>query len=233
MKLEDQMIRLSFYAAFALLIGCSEPSDELETNTTLVDASKATLSVTAENLDQNRVQFEVQTTIPLPVEMMASVSLKGQKPNDVFIGHSERVTVDEDKLNFIIDTSNSKDPLPAGEYEAELSFYPRWGAKNGNEAANSVPELHAKADIKLEASGTNRANAERKNELQRWVMNNLAMNEPWNRKSFEKRLGPSQKGSSTMSHLHDAYYFPNADVTLLVNRLKNEVTVWRMGNVTE
>ena len=64
-------------------------------------------------------------------------------------------------------------------------------------------------------------------------MGNIGMNVPWNRENFEARLGPAQKGPSTMSRLHDAYYFPNADMTFLVNRLKNEVTVWRVGDVTE
>ena len=191
------------------------------------------MSVEATPLDATHVKFVVTTNMPTPVEVMASIGLEGQKPDDVFIGTNEKVTLNGPRTEFVLDTSDARKPLPSGNYEAEVAFYPRWGADNGNPAAKSVPKLSTKARVELSGSGESRANAERRNELQRWVMSNVNMNVPWNRANYEAKLGKARKGPSTMSHLHDAYYFPDADMTFLVNRLKNEVTVWRMGDVTE
>ncbi|MCD1589814.1 hypothetical protein K7H13_03430 [Qipengyuania citrea] len=210
-------------------------TDEPQADTVVeaFDPATAQLSVEAVPQGDTQVRFAVTTNLPTPVEVMAGVALAGQKPDDVFIGHTERVTLDGPRTEFVVDTSAAREPLPSGEYDAEVSFYPRWGAENGNPAAKSAPELEATDRITLGGSGENRADAERRNELQRWVMGNIGMNVPWNRENFEARLGQARKGPSTMSHLHDAYYFPDADMTFLVNRLKNEVTIWRMGDVTE
>lgn len=197
------------------------------------DPATAQLSVEAVPQGDTQVRFVVTTNLPTPVEVMAGVALAGQKPDDVFIGHTERVILDGPRTEFVVDTSAAREPLPSGEYDAEVSFYPRWGAENRNPAAKLAPELEATDRLALGGSGENRADAERRNELQRWVMGNIGMNVPWNRENFETRLGQARKGPSTMSRLHDAYYFPDADMTFLVNRLKNEVTIWRMGDVTE
>lgn len=225
--------RLTASCILLAVVGCSPTqSDQVDTQPAII-AGEKTLSTTATVLDEGRVKFEIETTLPLPVEVMIGVSLKGQAPDDVYIGYSERTKIEKARSEFILDTRLSKDILPDGEYEAEVSFYPFWGADNGNHDAKSAPELHARSDVVLKVTGVDRASTERKNELQKWVMLNIEMNVPWNRENYEAKLGPAEKGPSTMSRLHDAYYFPEADVTLLVNRLKNEVTVWRLGDVTE
>ena len=221
------------------LVACGQApaptSEEIEVVSTddEFDPDTAEISLEASTQSDTRIQFVVTTNLPTPVEVMAGVGLVGQKPDDVFIGHNERVTLESSRTEFVIDTSRVRKALPSGEYDAQVSFYPRWGAENGNPAARTAPELEATDRITLGGSGENRADAEQRNVLQRWVMLNISMNVPWNREDFEARLGPATKGPSTMSRSHDAYYFPNADMTFLVNRLKNEVTVWRMGDVTE
>lgn len=64
------------------------------------------------------------------------------------------------------------------------------------------------------------------------MMLNVISGTPWDQSDFQKRLGKAVKRHSDLSHLHDAYYFPGADMTLIVNRFKNEVSVWRMGQET-
>ncbi len=226
----------------ALIFGLAacgpSPSGETESpatqsNGTDFDPESAELSLEATPLDATRVEFVISTNLPTPIEVMVSIGLSGQKPDDVFIGHSEKVSLNQAKTEFILDTSGARNPLPSGEYDAEVDFYPRWGAENGNPNAASAPRLSAAQVITLGGSGENRADAERRNELQRWVMSNVYMNVPWNREAYEARLGPARKGPSTMSRLHDAYYFADADMTFMVNRLKDEITVWRTGDVTE
>ena len=218
------------------LAACSPVSNDEREKSSNVDASptsQATLKLQALALDDSRVQFTVATTLPTPIEISARVSLKGQAPKDTYVGYDEKVTLTKQDNVFILNTDAADEALPSGTYEAEVSFYPKWGADSGNPAAKQAPELHARSDVSLRASGQKRENVEKKNKLQRWVMGNLGMNEPWNLNTYEEKLGKAEKGPSTLSRLHDTYYFPDADVTLIVNRLKNEVTIWRLGDKTE
>ncbi len=229
---------MKYLWAFAFLCSvtaCSEQAVDggAAASNAAFDPETAQLDVQAVSQGDTKVQFTIKTNLPTPVEVMVGVSLEGQNPKDVFIGHSERITLETSETTFVLDTSNARDALPAGEYLAEVNFYNRWGAENGNPAAKTAPDIEVSVPLSLGGSGENRADAERRNELQRWVMSNIGMNVPWNRENYEERLGPAKKGPSTMSRLHDAYYFADADITFLVNRVKNEVTVWRMGDVTE
>lgn len=162
--------------------------------------------------------------------VMASVNLADLKDDDVWIGYNEKLLLSEANQTFVLDTSKSNDPLPSGEYEVEVNFYPRWGADN-NEKAKNVPELRSSQNLTLLGSGQTEQSVKVKNDRQRWVMSSLDMNTPWDEARFVTKLGPYEKYQSDMSHLHDAYYFPESDITLLVNRLKVEVTVWRLGRV--
>lgn len=189
------------------------------------------IALRAEPVSSNEVRFVVTTNLPLPVEVMASVSLAGQRPDATWIGHQQRVTLERPTTTFVLDTSAAQRPLPRGSYEAEISFYPRWGAAR-NSAAAAAPELNAVQAITLQGSGMARADAELRNERQRWVMENVVMHTPWNEASFVDRLGRYEKSQAELSHLHDAYYFPGADMTLIVNRLLGEVTIWRMGRAS-
>ena len=65
-----------------------------------------------------------------------------------------------------------------------------------------------------------------------WVMENIIMNMPWDEKAMVEQLGQYEKSDSTLSHLHDAYFFPEADMTLIVNRFKHEITIWRSGRAS-
>ena len=217
--------------------GQSEPEDAaLPVNPAAADVpaetpfipAAATLEVSARPLSETRVQFRVSTNIPPPIEVMAAVSFPDQADDSTYIGYNQRVRLTGLVTMFTLDLSRSSRALPRGRYDAEVHFYPRWGAA-GNPAAQEAPELQASTQIVLEGSGQSRASAERRDELQQWVMSNLDMNTPWNENEFVARLGRYESTPSTMSRLHEALYFPDADMTLIVNRVRNEVTIWRMG----
>jgi hypothetical protein len=87
--------------------------------------------------------------------------------------------------------------------------------------------------FRLALSGQSSDQAQKAVIMQKWVMENVISGTPWNEAAFRQQLGRSEKYPSTMSHLHDAYYFPTPDMTLLVNRLKGEVSVWRFGRQTD
>jgi len=177
-------------------------------------------------------QFRVSTNLPPPVTVVAGLDLADQKPDDVWIGYSEHVVLTGATTTFVLDAAKAEDPLPAASYEAGVSFYPRWGAE-GNPAAKAFPELEAVQLVELQASGQTREAAVRRVELQKWVMLNINMNVPWDERFYVNKLGQYQKSKADLSRLHDAYYFPDADVTLLVNRLRGELTLWRLGRATQ
>lgn len=182
----------------------------------------------------DQVRVVAITNLPLPVEVMASVNLVGQKPDDVFIGTGgERMTVSEERTEFTVDAVDANgEPLPAGQYEVEVSFYPRWGAKN--EAAKNVPDTEGLSKpFPLTNDEVSAGEAKQIKDRQRWVMLNVISRSPWDEQMFVSRLGKFEKSPSQLSRLHDAYYFPGADMTLIVNRLKGEVSVWRIGRASQ
>ena len=61
------------------------------------------------------------------------------------------------------------------------------------------------------------------------MIDNVPSDAPWSEEKFRTKLGPFEKSVSTLSPLHDAYYFSDADVTLIVNRFRHEVSIWRVG----
>lgn len=232
--------RLMIGVAVFLTAACGpapqESADQVaETPIEAFEPESATLDLDARATGNTAVKFTVTTNMPLPVEVMASVSLAGQEGDDVYIGFDKRVTLDQPVTVFTLQGDDAKQ-LPAGEYIAEVSFHQRWGTENGNPDAAEVADMDAQVPLTLKGFGggaVSAAAAKRKNEMQRWVMSNLGMNEEWDRARFEERLGPSRKGPSTLSKLHDAYYFPEADVTLIVNRVRDEMTIWRLGEQTQ
>lgn len=215
------------------LTSCGKPSEKAVEAAPQALPAKPFLKVVPRALDKSRVEFTITTNMPLPIEIATSVDLAGQKGQDVYIGYQgEHLTLTKPTTVTVLDTSLNDKPLPSAEYEASVNFYSNWGAK-GNPAAASAPDLEGKTVFKLAASGGTAKDAMLLKERQKWVMLNVDPRTQWDRADFEKRLGKSQKRQSDLSHLHDAYYFPGADMTLIVNRLKNEVSVWRLGQETK
>lgn len=218
-------VALSFWTMAA----CGGPSAD---GTRPASPTAPQFELAARPISDHRVEFRVDTNLPPPVTVMADLSLAGQKPDDVWIGYQEKVRLTGPSTTFVLDTAKSDKPLPNATYEATVSFYPLWGAE-GNDAAKVFPDLEDIVEVDLLASGQSREGAVRKEELQKWVMLNINMNSPWDEGSYVSRLGHYRKSAATLSRLHDAYYFPAADMTLIVNRVRNEVTLWRVGRATE
>ena len=89
----------------------------------------------------------------------------------------------------------------------------------------------------LGGSGESREVAVNREEGQRWVMENVRGNHPWDEASFVKRFGAYQEvpltaGSWNPEIIH-MYYFPAIDMTFMVNVPKKEIATWRMGKASE
>lgn len=187
--------------------------------------------VAASPVSAYAVELTIRTNIPLPIEVMASISIKDQAPTDTYIGVSQRIRLTSREQTVTLDGEGAN--LPAGEYTAEVTFYPRWGAESGSQEAKEIEEeIIGEADIRLAGSGESKSQADQRNVAQMWVMENVIFRTPWSESQFVQRLGRFSKSEADLN-FHDAYYFPEADMTIIVNRLKNSVTVWRMGRATK
>ncbi|SFS74454.1 hypothetical protein SAMN04488040_1835 [Sulfitobacter marinus] len=195
-----------------------------------VDPTDYFISVQATPISDYVVSLVVTTNIPLPVEVMAGVSAKGLAPTDTFIGVSERIKLTSPEQTIELD--GRPENLPSGEYTADVTFYPRWGAENGTEQAKTIQhEIIGAVDVTLSGSGENRDQADQRNVAQKWVMENVSVGTAWNEDQFVQRMGPFEKSASTLN-LHDAFFFPEADMTIVVSRVNNTVATWRFGEAT-
>ena len=195
-----------------------------------------TIDVSAKPVSDYMVEFTVNTNIPLPVEVMASIALKDQRPDETYIGNSERVRLTSSEQTFVIDSSQ-KNPLqpklPAGDYMAEVTFYPRWGAENGNPKAKAVKEdISDSTEIRLAGSGESVSDAQARNESRNWVFENVIMGTPWDEQVFVQQLGKYEKITADRN-LHEGFYFPKVDMTMIVNTYKKEVSIWRIGRASK
>ncbi|MBN7763685.1 hypothetical protein JYP52_21335 [Nitratireductor aquibiodomus] len=216
---------LSGFLAYLFLSGEEVVKREVASSEA-VSLEEYTISVEARPLSASVVHLDVDTNIPLPIDVMASVSAKNQSPNDVYIGFSKRVRLTSPKQTIEMEGEG----LPSGDYTADVTFYPDWGAKDGPREAKSITnEIIGVDDVTLGGAGESIEEADRRNNAQRWVMMNVSSGTPWDATLFVEKLGDFQKTEAALN-LHDAYYFPVADMTIIVSRLKNTVTTWRDGN---
>ena len=196
-----------------------------------IDQSQLRLTVLSAIESNGSVTGEIGTNLPLPVEVMVGLSLRGQQPNDVFIGNDQRVTLSSARQSYSIPLTTSRGQLPSGRYDVEVTFYPRWGAENGSPAARAITrELRASRPIELRGSGQSASSAIRRNEAQRWLMMNVDIQERFDLAEYERHLGPSQRfRPSGRTGIVMGYYFSQADATIFMSEPLNEVLVWRLG----
>ena len=65
-------------------------------------------------------------------------------------------------------------------------------------------------------------------------MENVSIGTSLNENQFIQRMGQFEKSASTLN-LHDAFFFPDTDMTIIVivSRVNNTVAMWRMGRATQ
>jgi hypothetical protein len=186
------------------------------------------ITVQAIEIEGKKVELSISTNIPGNIEIMAGVSLMGQAPKDTYIGKSERVKVSNGNSEVIIDVSD----LPTGEYEAEANFYPRWGLQDERSKLTGINhEISASQKIKIGGSGESSKLVAKRNEGQKWVMENIIVGTPWNASEWKERFGSQEElpVTSMNPNIIKNYYFSTIDMTVIVNILKVKVVTWRMG----
>ena len=125
------------------------------------------LELSVRMLSDVEIELTVSTNIPLPIDVMASVNLMGQKPDDVWIGLQERIRLTTSPQIVVLDASKSRKLLQAGEYEAKVFFNHRY-AKNPK-AASIKGNHEARAAVGRLGVAESAAQSDARNKLQQWV----------------------------------------------------------------
>lgn len=186
------------------------------------------LGFTVHQLQRNKVKLELTTNMSGAIEVMVSISLAGQDPDDVWIGEDARVRITKGKGVAILDVSE----LPKGRYDAEVNYYPNWGPQDNLAKSFSSKEvLEASIAFDLFGSGESAESVKFREEGQKWVMENVEMGKPWNIDFWIKKFGQMKELEVDRgnSNILKAFYFKSIDMTLIVNVRQGTIDTWRFG----
>lgn len=195
------------------------------------NASAQSISIISVEETANTVEILIETDMDTPFEVMAGVGLANQADNDVFIGNGLRHNITSPTQVLSVPAVQNNEALPTGRYDAEVNFYPRWGAESSPSSTKSITEtIEATLTFDLTGSGVASSEISDRNELQRWVMLNTGAGEPFNLEVFKKRLGESEEIEvPNRNGLIVAHYFPVADMTLFENIAQRTLVTWKLG----
>jgi len=208
------------------------PTNPKESNKYESVPSNPTINLHATVQDENKVVFVIETNFPLPIDLMASISLKNQKPNDTYIGSSMRITIKTSPYTYHLDIS--EDDLPSGEYEAAVKFYPLWGADNGNELAKNIKsEVESVYSLSLTTSHGTSENRMDQDKKQQWAIEHADIGTDWNSTTYVSALGSYQeltlKNTDRDPNVVKVYYFKEADMTIFVSKPRQTILMWKSG----
>ncbi|WP_278913223.1 hypothetical protein [Deinococcus wulumuqiensis] len=200
-------------------------------------ASAPYIDVQAKVTGPYTVEFAADTNLPDGAVLAVDLGLADQKPDDVAIGTGfERFVVSGGKVSGTIDGTRRVMPanstLPAGTYDVEVSFHPLWEENRALATHLKIDDSLVGTDrVELAASGESAAVAQMREQNQKWVMANVGAGTPWNESDYVRRFGTYKelRLESGNPDVLKMYYFPDLDMTFMVNVLKNEIAVWRMG----
>ena len=190
--------------------------------------------------DSDSISYIIYTNIPLPVELMASLDAKDLKPNDPAIGLSRRIKIEKSPSKFTFLAKNDyefgKNPvlLQSGDYVAEVTFYPNWGAENGNPISKSIKnKLSSSKDVKIKSYGSILSQKE-KDKKQSWGID-INIYDEWNETLFVENLGKFKELETIGRdpNIVKTFYFPEADMTFFISKPLNQVLIWKIGKVNE
>ena len=179
-----------------------------------------------ENTD-GLLRFVIETSIPTPFEAIVEISLAGQQPRDVYIGHLPRGCSSTARTASSSSTCAAREcNCRRGTYQAKVAFYNAWGWRNGNKRARETPDTVIRKSVLLRASGIAPAAARSRAEKQRWIFLNVKPRTRWVPQFFTRNIGDFET-------LEDgelaSFYFPDAQMTFLVSSASGQIVGWQYG----
>lgn len=219
-------------AATLVLVGCSNDTD---TTPKSIESSSLTLgediAITSIEEQGGVLKISIETNIATPFEVMAGLGLSGQAPDDVHIGNSQRVRVNDDVQTIEVPLVQRGSTLPSGLYDVEVNFYTRWGAKDSPNSTQLIAnDIGVLRQFSLGGSGEAASNVAEVNERQKYVMSNIGAGDSFDLVVFEERLGNSISFAVENRNQNvRAYYYDQADMTLFRNEATGTVVTWKIG----
>lgn len=211
------------------LSGCGEDRESSsETKDEAVVKEDYYLTASPEVQAEESLIVALTSNIPGDIQVMVSVGLAGQAPDDIFVGTNERASLKDGHGEAVVQISE----IPQGDYEVDATFYPRWGFKDGHKTADISEPIASEAKVlTLTGSGESSETYISRNEGQRWVMDNISAGTPWKPESLRARFGEWEEFPATKRNpdIIKNYYFPSIDMTIVVNKLKGEAVTWSKG----
>ena len=207
--------------------------------TTKVLASEYWIKVSAESTGRYTVEATIDSNIPEEVTLSATLSLRGQKPDEVFIGTNfKRIPFSGEQAIVQIDgqEGSTGNPLPAGEYDVEVAFHPRWKENRSIAELLKITEsIRASQIVSLEGSGQSSADAVKKEEGQLWALNNIYSGVSWDQGDLVRRFGEGEYIEDTRLNpaIIKNYYFESIDMTITVNADKRTIITLNEGRKSE
>ena len=228
----DNFTKRKYHCKLRKIKFIAEGSKIEKLNTMVALAAEFKIEMMPTVIGPSEVKVEITTNLPGTVEVMLGLGLAGQASDDVFIGTTKRIAIKHGRASATI----GKPGLPGGNYDLEVSFYPRWGPQDSvAKAAGANSEIHALQTVTLTGTGKSPKAAQQRENDRRWVMENVDPGTRWNRSYWVSRFGQPRQVTITRwnPRIIKAYYFKSLDMTIFVNELKGELSYWRMGRATE
>jgi hypothetical protein len=233
MKISEYFLMIAIAASITELAGCSDNNTDKPKPNTAPTQQEYRFDLTATSIEPNHVQFHVKTNIPLPIEVMAGYELSGLKPTDSFIGYTKKIVLSQNPSTFVLDSE--KDELPTGDYIAQVTFYPLWGANIGSDEAKAIKKK-IQSSTPFKFIGVDRdakIMLEDRNKLL-WFADNISSSSPWNAEQFIENLGNYEEltVSNRNPAIIKAFYFESVRKTIFIYANSNKIAKWTDGKVT-
>jgi len=188
------------------------------------------LDIAAHLFDATRLSLAVFSDLPEPVNALLTVSLAGDNPDYAYSGFSRRLRVGGHggRDLHLIALPQGSARLPAGLYDVALTIHPRWVRLGGAWQVARGGLLEAWTQIPL-APGEEAVDARRPPPDTRFLT--ALIGAAWRPEAVQTALGPMREQPTLFPDWSGRYYFPEADVTLAVDRRSGRLATWRPGSV--
>lgn len=190
------------------------------------------LTIDAENQENNSVKINISSNVPGTIEVSVSLDLANQKDDDPYVGDSKKVVISNKTASVIL---NDKGDLPSGKYNASVTLYPLWGYKDElSQKYKLDKELSTSKAVTVKGKESAKSYLFKKSS-QKWVMENVISGYKWKNAFWTRKFGSYEEIQVTKLNpkIIKGYYFKKIDMTIFVNILKNEVSLYREGKVSE
>jgi len=182
-------------------------------------------------IDQDNLEYSVNTNIPLPFRCSFSFDLVGLKSDDPAIGSTEFVLVDESPFIYTLNTKEEK--LPSAKYLAEVNFHHKWKRKEEeNKLTHQIKySLKDSAYVNLKSNYIDVNQRIENDKKFWWVTENIYAGVNWNKKAITNELGQYEELKVTNKNpkIIKAFYFKDPNITIFISTALNEVLTWRDG----